>query len=94
MNWHLFIGSMVYIMLGGLFYFIIVPAYINQLCADVEMVNAKYLKKMRFTIVASGRKRRMLETLLFTVWPATCIAVILKAEYNYDSIIRRSIYRA
>ena len=92
-SWRMVLGSIAYL-IAGLVMTPVVVDYIRKLADDVAMVDERYVKRMYFTIhYTSERNRLILSVLLFTIWPAVLIAAILKAEKQYDIIVRHSVNR-
>lgn len=89
-SWSLFWGGIAYA-ISGLVMTNIIKDYINELADKVAAVDERYVYRMFLTIgYKNQRTKKIMESLLFVVWPVIDIAAILKAESVYDRVVKRN----
>lgn len=95
-SWSLLIGGFAYCVVGCVFDLITLK-YLQKLTDKVMEVynDYRYAKMIWYSVnVKDTKLNRLLVNVVFTAfWPITCIASILKAEWNYDKIMRRNAFR-
>ena len=95
-SWSLLIGGAVYCIVGCIFDLITLK-YLQSLTDKVMEVynDYRYADMIWYSISVKDTKlNRLIANVVFTAfWPITCIAAILKAEWNYDKIMRRNAFR-
>lgn len=92
-SWSLLIGSIIYV-LAGIVMTKVTRAYLKELEKDVANVDYRYVRRMYFALPAkTERQKDIWEVVLLAIWPVFCIAAILKAEWQYDIIVRHAVNR-
>lgn len=95
-SWSLLIGGFVYIIIGRVMN-CITANYLQELTDKVMTVHGdeRYAKMLWYSIPVTDTKlNQLLVSMIFTAfWPIICIAAILKAEWNYDKVMRRNAFR-
>lgn len=95
-SWSLLIGGFAYIIIGRVMN-CITANYLQDLTDEVMNVHGdeRYAKMLWYNIPVTDTKlNRLLVSMIFTAfWPVICIASILKAEWNYDKVMRRNVFR-
>lgn len=95
-DWSLLIGGFVYIIVGKVINRITIR-YLQELSDKVMSVynDERYANMLWFSVPVTDTKwNRLLVEVIFTVFgPIICIAAILKAEWNYDKVMRRNAFR-
>ena len=82
--------------LAGILITDVVNDYLDKLARDVAEIDERYCKRLFFHLNL-GRdtpaKDIMVGIAVKMFWPVVCIAAIVKAEKEYDLIVRRSAWR-
>ena len=90
MNLNILLWSIVYVV-AGYFMTKIVCRYLENLGDKVSTFDDRYRKNLYFKLRATTeRQKNIWEIVLLAIWPVFCVAAIIKAEWNYDSIVRRN----
>ena len=94
MNWYLIIGMLVYTIVG-LIMANVTYNYIKELELKVGAIDGRYCERLwyRVKIRYTGFNKFMVDLGFMIFWPAICIAAIMKAEKEYDIIVRHSAFR-
>lgn len=94
MNWYLIIGMLVYTIVG-LFMANVTYNYIKELELKVGAIDGRYCERLwcRVKIRKTTLNKFMADVAFMIFWPAICIAAIMKAEKEYDIIVRHSAFR-
>lgn len=73
--------------LSGLLMVKLTNDYIKELYDKVAKFDVRFAEKLYITInVKSDRAVDIVKTLLWWIWPITCIASILKAEWEFNNV--------
>ena len=95
-SWSLLIGGFAYIIAGKILDQV-VSNYLWELTDKVMSVygDERYAKMLWYDVPVRDTKwNRLFVNMIFTIfWPVIYIAAILKAEWNYDKIMRRNAFR-
>ena len=86
-------GTLLYLAVGLIASSVTVD-HINDLCEKVEAYNPSYRNRLWFhvTLKRTKVKEFMVDVVFMVFWPAICIAAILKAEWEYDTIVHHSAF--
>ena len=74
----------------------VVNDYLNELYKKVaDVYDMRYAERLYYHIpVTETKANKFMVDLIFDIaWPAICIAMILKAEKEYDIIVHHSAFR-
>jgi len=95
-NWYFLIGGFVYIIIGKVMDRA-TAHYLWELTDKVMDVygDERYARMLWYNVpVMKTKRNQVLADVIFTTfWPVICIASILKAEWNYDKIMHRNVFR-
>lgn len=93
-DWNIVLGMLVYFVLG-LAATEVTYLYLKRLEKDVNAIDERYSSRLYFAVNYKNNFNKVIKIiLLWTVWPIVCIACIIKAEWEYDVIVRHSVKRA
>lgn len=94
-SWSLLYGGLAYIILGMIMSKVTFN-YLRELTDNVMKAfgDTRYADMLWYTVKLKDTKqnRFLVDVAFTTFWPIICIASILKAEENYDRIMRRSAF--
>lgn len=89
----MFFGGVVYTLIGLLMNEI-VKDYMKEMVQKVERVDKRFVNRLFITVTAkSERIKDVKSMIMFLFWPIMDIAVILKAEWQYNSIRKHVYYK-
>lgn len=95
-NWYYLLGGLAYIIIGTIWNRM-TTKYLWELTDKVMAVynDERYANMLWYNIPEADTKwKEFLENIVLTAfWPITCTAAILKAEWNYDKVMRRNCFR-
>ena len=77
---------------------VIVNNYLGELEEKVaRYADPRYCKMLYFNIGIKVNDTKInhfvVDVICLIIWPVLCIATLLKAEYEYDRIVRQSVWR-
>lgn len=95
-SWSLLIGGLIYVLIGKL-WCSMTTTYLWELTEKVMETyhDKRYARMLWYNIPEAKNKYIGLiqDMLLLAAWPIVCISAVLKAEWNYDRIMRRNCFR-
>lgn len=93
-DWPILIGSVIYTVVGMLM-MNVVSDYLKELEVKVAEVDVRYCERLYYHIPVIKTKfnKCLADVAFLMLWPAICIAAILKAERQYDIIVRHAVNR-
>ena len=96
LNWYYLIGGFAYIIIGVI-WLNITTSYLEKLTEKVMNVynDWRYAKMLWYNVSMAKTewKQHLIDILIIAIWPIVCIVATLKAEWNYDRIMRRNCFR-